>query len=114
MVYHPYYFDLSEPVTAVHVDHDREEITNVFNAWAAIEPLRPSGERATYQAEQKVLKAWYRVWIEQVYPLESHMLIKWRGTYYELISEPVHDTLTPWQSVLIQEVQDDLSRYSEA
>jgi hypothetical protein len=113
MAYNPYYFDLTEPITAVYLDDDHGTLINMFNAWAAIQPIRPYGERATYQAEQKILKAWYRVWLEQAYPLESHLLLKWKGRYFEQISEPVQDTITPWQYVLIQEVQDDLSHYSE-
>ncbi len=113
MVYNPYYFDLTEPVVVACVNHDQQELTHVFNAWAAVQPVRAGGERYIYQAEQRVLRGCYRVWLEQAHPLESTYLIKWKGRWFEIVSEPVQDTITPWQYFMMEEVTHDLSDYIE-
>ena len=106
-------FDLIDPLTAIHMDTDRCELIAIFNAWAAVRAIRPSHERLAYYAEQKQLRASYRVWIEGRHPLENHHLIKWRGRFFELASEPVQDSENPWMYFVMQEVRYDLSNYLE-
>ena len=106
-------FDLVEPITAVHVDQGRQELTAVFNSWASIRAIRPSQERVVYSADQKQLKALYRVWMDAGQPLESEYLVKWQDRFFELASEPVKDATSPWLYFVMKEVTYDVSNFIE-
>lgn len=107
------YFDLTEPVELVTIDHDEREVCLDYGAWAAIDPVIPSGERVAYQADQRILKGCYRVWIEKIYRITPATYVRWLGKYYRLLSEPVQDPQSPWQIFIIEEEESDIDYYAE-